>query len=46
MSDYTCNAMNSSTRIGKSGARPHIDRPILPVNSEMLMFILRKVNKI
>jgi len=38
--------MKSSTRIGISGARPHIDRAdTKPVDSKILMFVLRKVNR-
>jgi len=46
MSDYSYNIMNSSTRIGEIGARPHrVGGDTSPVNGKILMFKLT-VNRI
>ena len=38
MYDYSCNIMNSSIRIGESGARPHRVGDTSPLNWKILMF--------
>jgi hypothetical protein len=41
MCDYACSTMNSSTRIGEGGARPHSDIvKIIAVDSKILLFML------
>jgi len=41
MNDSSCNTINSSTRIGESGAGPYcVDRDRIPVDSNILMFVL------
>ena len=41
MYDYPLSSMNSSTRIGVSGARPHSDIfKIIPVESKIFLFML------
>ena len=41
MCECTCSTMNSSTRIGVSGARPHRDViKIRPVDTKILLFML------